>query len=166
MHTRRIRSVASFVAAIIVAGCCSSHATPEFGPGDAANAIAKRNERFAANVRRHDAAALVADFFAPDAIVLAPFTPPVRGTDAIVAFWQHFLGDHAVDATLMTEAVREADSGDLAVEIGSYEMTITPRSGGAAQHDSGKYVVTWQKSGGTWRALYDAFSSNAPPPMR
>lgn len=148
---------------LLVGGCCSSHNSADFSAGDAANTIAKRNDRFVANARSGDANALVHDFYAPDAVVMAPGAPPLRGMDAISAFWTQFLGSAAVDATLTTESVIEADSGDLATEVGSYTMTTTPRSGGAGEQDAGKYVVVWRKRGGQWRAVVDSFSSNAAP---
>jgi uncharacterized protein (TIGR02246 family) len=148
---------------LLAAGCCSSHSSADFSAGDAANAIAKRNARFIANARSGDAAALVRDFYAPDAVVMAPGAPPLRGTDAIAAFWTQFLGSAAVDATLTADNVIEADSGDLATEVGSYTMKVTPRNGGAGEQDEGKYVVVWRKRGGEWRAAVDSFSSNSAP---
>jgi ketosteroid isomerase-like protein len=52
--------------------------------------------------------------------------------------------------------VTVARSGDLAYEVGDYEMTINDKKG-KPQTVKAKYVVVWGKqSDGKWKALVDA----------
>jgi ketosteroid isomerase-like protein len=91
---------------------------------------------------------------------MPPNSPPVTGSDEIRRFWTGFLATGSINATLTTDDVDQ--SGDLAVERGRYEMTIVPVNGTAPVHDAGKYVVSWRKINGQWRATNDIFNSSSP----
>jgi ketosteroid isomerase-like protein len=53
--------------------------------------------------------------------------------------------------------------GDLAVETGTYAMTITPKNGNAVA-DKGKYIHVWKKSAdGSWKVVRYAPNSDIPP---
>ena len=53
-------------------------------------------------------------------------------------------------------------SGDIAVESGSNEMTMTP-AGGKPMTDKGKYVTTWKRqTDGSWKIVRDIMNSNLP----
>ena len=58
----------------------------------------------------------------------------------------------ATDVVLTTDTVLR--SCDMATELGHYEIPAT--------HELGKYVVTWRKINGQWRAVADIFNANAP----
>jgi ketosteroid isomerase-like protein len=150
------------VAALLIGACGSTGSRPAAAlPSDASGAIQKANERFAMNVKLGDAGAVVSDFYAADAIVLPPGAPEMKGAEAIRQYFAGLLSAGSVNLRLTTETVTEAASGDLAAEVGQYELTITPKTGGPI-HDVGKYVVTWRKKGERWQALYDIFNTNAP----
>jgi ketosteroid isomerase-like protein len=56
-----------------------------------------------------------------------------------------------------------AVGGDLAVETGTYEMTVQPRTGPEVK-DKAKYVVAWKRQAdGSWKIMRDIFNSNVPP---
>ena len=65
-----------------------------------------------------------------------------------------------IDATL--EADKVIQSCDMATELGHYALKITPKGGGNPIEDNGKFVVTWRKVGGQWRAIADIFNSDRP----
>jgi uncharacterized protein (TIGR02246 family) len=121
--------------------------------------IMRNNTDFAAAASAGDAARITS-FYADDATFMAPGSPAVRGHDAIGATWTAFLGMGKLDLKLTTDKVIE--SCDLATEIGHYSSTITPK-GGAAMKDTGKYAVTWRKTGGVWKIVADIFNSDVPP---
>lgn len=69
--------------------------------------------------------------------------------------------------TNMKLEVRDvAASGDLAVETGHFEWTLTPRTaGGKPMPDKGKYVVVWKKQAdGSYKLFRDIWNNDAPPP--
>jgi len=60
------------------------------------------------------------------------------------------------------ETLRVEASGDLAVEIGRYTLTLGPEGPGAVQA-RGKYLVAYRRQAdGTWQAIADMFSGNGP----
>ena len=100
--------------------------------------------------------------YASDAVLMPPNAPPQRGAAAIRQFWSGFVASGKVDLKLTDDNVLQ--SGNLATEAGRYDVTITPQ-GGAPIHDNGKYVLTWQKRNGEWKAVYDIFNSDLPAPQ-
>jgi uncharacterized protein (TIGR02246 family) len=148
-------------AAVIFTACSSSpRISSDYAPGDAENAIRRANADFAANARAGNAATLVENFYASDAIVMAPNYPALRGRDAIRAFWTGFLATGTVDAALTSTNVTQPSS-DVAIETGRYDLSLRPASGQAIK-DAGKYIVIWKKSNGRWWAAEDIFNSDMP----
>jgi len=144
----------ALLAALLLAACASMPAN------DAEQAIRKADADFATNARAGNAAALAA-FYADDAVLMPPNAPAFRGPEAIRQFWGGFLATGQIGLDLTVDKVTQ--SGDLATEIGRYEITITPK-GAAPIHDKGKYIVAWRRTGGTWKIFGDIFNSDQPLP--
>ena len=76
----------------------------------------------------------------------------LQGKPAVAAFLQGLFGGN----TLRDVKGKVTDiliGGDLAVETGTYTMTIIPRNGSAVA-DKGKYIHVWKKSvDGSWRVV-------------
>jgi uncharacterized protein (TIGR02246 family) len=124
-------------------------------------AIREINKKWMAAIAVKDTPAIGA-LYAEDAQFLPPNMPKVVGREAIQRGWAEMLGMPGVSLTFETEKFVFAKSGDLAVEIGTYKLTMG--EGAAAVNDSGKAVVTWTKRNGQWLVLTDMFSSDAAPP--
>src|SRR4051794_21485344 len=152
--------IAIAVLAVVTACSSSPRISSDYSPGDAENAIRRANSDFAANARAGNAQTLVTNFYAPDAAVMAPNMPALRGRDAILQFWTGFLASGAVDLALTSTNVTQP-SGDTAIETGRYDLSLRPASGQAIK-DAGKYVVIWKKSNGRWWAAEDIFNSDLP----
>jgi uncharacterized protein (TIGR02246 family) len=150
------------IGVLLAFAACSSSApgSASVTAGDAENAIRRANSQLSADVRAGSAQAIVDNFYAPDAIAMAPNVPALHGRDAIRAFWTQVLGSGSVDLALTPDHVTQSCS-DLAVENGRYDLTITPK-GGQAIHDAGKYIVVWKKTTGRWWATEDIFNSDMP----
>ena len=87
------------VAALVILAACTS-STLDFIrllAGRCENAIRRTNSEFAANARSGNAQTIVNNFYAPDAVVMAPNLPALRGREAILQFWTGFLASGAVD---------------------------------------------------------------------
>ena len=154
------RFILAAAAAILTACSSSPRISSDYSPGDAENAIRRANADFAANARAGNAQTLVTNFYAPDAVVMAPNMPALRGRDAIQQFWTGFLASGSVDLALTSTNVTQPSS-DVAVETGRYDLSLRPASGQAIK-DAGKYVVVWKKSNGRWWAAEDIFNSDMP----
>jgi ketosteroid isomerase-like protein len=148
------------VSAIAVFAACAS-STP-MSSGDAESAIRRANSEFSANVRTANAQAIVDNYYAPDAVGMAPNMPALHGREALRQFWTGFLSTGAIDVVLTSDNVSQPSS-DVAVEMGHYDLSITP-SGAQAIKDKGKYLVMWKKENGRWWAVEDIFNSDLPQP--
>ena len=100
-------------------------------------------------VARSDAATVLRHY-ADDAILMGSGAPMVKGKPAVATF----LDDLFKQNTFKTAKGRVTDitvSGDLAVETGTYEMTIVPKNGPEIS-DRGKYIHVWRRGpDGSWK---------------
>lgn len=143
------------IAVILLAACATMQ--------PAGDVIRKNANDFAAAASHGNVDGMMA-FYADDVIFLPPNAPAMHGKDAVRQFWTGFTSLGAIDAALTTDDVIQ--SGDLAAETGHFDLTISPKGGGAPIKDSGKYLVVWRNIGGEWRIVRDTFNSNAAPPAR
>src|SRR3981081_2197034 len=104
------RFILATAAAILTACSSSPHISSDFSPGDAENAIRRANADFAAAARSGNAQTLVNNFYAPDAVLMAPNYPAFRGHAAIQQFWTGFLAIGSVDAALTSTNVTQPSS--------------------------------------------------------
>ena len=139
---------------LLVAACASMPPA-----NDAEPAIRTMDAEFSAAARSGNVDGMM-NTYADDAVLMPPNFPPFRGLDAIRQFWSGLLGQGQIDATVAPDRVIQ--SGDLAVEIGRYNLRITPKGGGAPVEDNGKFTLTWQRRNGQWKAIYDIFNSDRP----
>ena len=100
-------------------------------------------------------------FYADDAVLLWPDSPPAVGKQAVRAAWSEGFKDPAYSLSWRIEEVVVSRSGDLAYARGSYDATYTPA--GHAVREHGKFLVVWKKRpGGAWRVAVDTDNADAP----
>ena len=105
----------------------------------------------------------IAALYSPDAVLLPPGEPMVKG-EAAKKYWVDFTNGFSGPTELNTLAVEGA--GDVATAIGTYKMTLTPKKAGAKPLpvEEGKYLeVLKRQDDGSWKIIYDMWSPNAPP---
>ena len=105
----------------------------------------------------------IAALYAPDATLLPPGEPMVKG-EAAKKYWMDFAKGYSGPTELNTQSVE--GSGDLAVAVGTYRMSLTPKKAGAKPlpTEEGKYVeVLKRQDDGSWKILHDVWNTNAPP---
>jgi ketosteroid isomerase-like protein len=96
-------------------------------------------------------------FYSDDAIVMPPNAPADTSKEAIRKGWKDFL-DSVNDLSWKATRVEIAKSGDMAVLIGTYDMTMKDGT-----KDHGKYCEVWEKKAdGSWKCGIDMFSSDLP----
>ena len=100
----------------------------------------------------------VAGLFASDGLFMAPHHEAIVGPKAIERKLREF-GENGFQ-DLRLETMRVDSSGDMAMEIGRYAVSIVQESGGIA-NDRGKYVKVWRRLG-AWRIVADCWSSSLP----
>ena len=97
--------------------------------------------------------------YADDASML-PFGAPIAtGTDAIRKTWAGLMAKPGYALTFVPTKIEVASSGDMAWEIGTFELRLSDAQG-QPMEIPGKYVVTWRKIGPTWRVEADIFNTD------
>ncbi len=114
-------------------------------------------------VKAKDAAG-IAQFYAEDGAVMPPNAPIGKGRAAIEQTWASMMGTPGFDLSFTPEQIVVSSSGDMALDRGTYRLTVAPA--GTPQTDTGKYLVVWRKVGGDWKAAADIFNSDLAPANR
>ena len=110
-------------------------------------------------VKAKDAAA-IAQFYTEDGAVMPPNMAIGKGRPAIQKTWAEMMATPGFDLIIAPEEIVISASGDMALDRGTYRLTVSPA--GTPQTDTGKYVVVWRKVGGEWKAAADIFNSDLP----
>jgi ketosteroid isomerase-like protein len=166
-------SVLGFVIIVSLAFSACSQASPETpaesakaAPSDSGQTEARRQIEAATieiwrAVERGDSSAILAHY-ADDALIFGSGAPMVQGKPAVAAFLQGLFGGNTLrDVKGNITDIMVSD--DLAVETGTYAMTIIPKNGSPVG-DKGKYIHVWRKSaGGSWKVVRYAPTSDIPP---
>ena len=97
--------------------------------------------------------------YADDASML-PFGAPIAtGTDAIRKTWAGLMAKPGYALTFVPTKIEVASSGDMAWEIGTFQLRLNDAQG-QPMEIPGKYVVTWRKFGPTWKVEADIFNTD------
>ena len=97
--------------------------------------------------------------YADDASML-PFAAPIAtGTDAIRQTWAGLMAKPGYALTFVPTKIEVASAGDMAWEIGTFELRLNDAQG-QPMEIPGKYVVTWRKLGPTWKVEADIFNTD------
>lgn len=137
--------------------------TPEGGPTvaqDRAGIDSVRN-RYVATWKGADAAQMTT-LYTSDAAVLYPNQPAVIGSTAIQAYFKGFFEEFVQDSFALTSEEIEV-AGPWAFDRGTYRWRATPRAGGPAIEDNGKYLVILRRQpDGSWKVARDMDNSDRP----
>ena len=105
-------------------------------------------------------AASLAFHYAENAAAFPPGQARVEGRENIQKMWEQVIASGAANLALRTAEVEE--SGNLAVETGTFSLE-GPDHNGTAAKSSGKYVVVWKKTAdGTWQMYRDIWNEDVP----
>lgn len=97
--------------------------------------------------------------YATDGSIL-PFNGPMAtGTAAIREVWASLMSKPGYSLTFSPTKISVSASGDMAWEMGTFDLKLND-GGGISKSMPGKYVVTWKKVAGDWRAAADIFNTN------
>ena len=155
--------VLAFAAALLVAACGQQQAA---NSASEANPKAVTHEQDEAAIRSLDAEWVQAvaakdaekstSFYDEHATLMAPGAKIATGTDEIRKTWAAMIGTPGFALTFSPKTIRVSQSGDMAYELGTFELTTDDKKG-KAQTMKANYVVVWGKQAdGSWKALVDA----------
>jgi len=99
-------------------------------------------------------------FYAEDASVL-PFNAPIATSkDQIRQLWSQLMAEPGFGLSFAPTKIEVSKSGDMAYEIGTFELKSNDAQGNATS-TLGKYVVVWKKQPThDWKAVADIFNTN------
>jgi uncharacterized protein (TIGR02246 family) len=134
--------------------------TAAVDPAAAKQAIEAANAKFVTAMTSGDTAT-AANNYADDAIIMMANEEPWRGRAAITNGFAGLLSQMTPKAmSFHTDDVMLA--GDLAVETGTYDMTLQPKTGKAVT-DKGKYLTVWKhQPDGSWKIIRDINNTSLP----
>ena len=102
----------------------------------------------------------VAGLFASDGLFMAPHNESTVGPKPIERKLRAFGESGYQDLRL--ETIRVDSSGDMAMEVGHYSVSVVSENSPTTV-DRGKYLKVWRRLG-AWRIVADCWSSNLPAP--
>jgi ketosteroid isomerase-like protein len=155
--------IGRLVVLVAVAGCAQggSSAADSAGAKDAVAAMDTRVQKwFAAG----QSDSIVADYYAPDAIVLNANAPAANGTAGIKASLDDMFKSGSMRLAFHMTSFRVADS--LAFDEGPYTLELRSKTDTSKVliSDHGNYTTTFVKRNGEWRAMFDVAVSDVPAP--
>jgi uncharacterized protein (TIGR02246 family) len=157
-----IGGVVPWVAVVACAACASPQPPQETAASTDPTPINDIRSRFQAAYNAGDAAA-VAALFADDAVSMPDHEPALEGKAAIEKRMQEVFAQYSPSISI-TPGETEVH-GDVAHEHGTYTIELTPKAGGTAMKDNGKYLVILKREAdGTWKIHHDIDNSSNPPP--
>ena len=140
---------------------CSSNAAPEkptqVNAAAHEQAIRKTNEKWLALISERDAAA-VSKLYTSDGAMMAPGSPIAQGQLALEKAWGGLMQMPGFGLTFKADKITVASGGDMALDQGTYLLTLTGPNG--PTRDVGKYVVVWRNIDGQWKVAADIFNTD------
>ena len=108
----------------------------------------------------HGDTAMALGVVSDDVRFMLPGAPDVRGQEGARVLFAQEMATYRIPALTIHRAeliVR----GDHAIDIGTYEETLVPKTG-ATINAAGRYLVVWRREAGNWRIW--RFMLNFPEP--
>lgn len=106
--------------------------------------------------------AALGKLFTEDAELMPPDGPVLTGRDAIAGHYQGWFDRFATKLTITVD--ESMDVGDLALGRGTYQLTLTPRTGGDAITINGKWMnLSQPQSDGSVQICRHIWNAPTPP---
>jgi len=106
---------------------------------------------------------MVLPLYADDAVSFPSYQPMLKGKAELKAQidMDKQIGFKVLKFKLTTMDIVE--SGDLAIETGTYDMSMEMPGMPEAMNDQGKYITIYQKIDGEWKIKYDMWNTDINP---
>jgi len=152
---RSMIAFASIFVACFAAACAQPQpaAPPDTRAADEA-AIRAGDADFVKFAETKDVDKAVA-LYQDDAVAFAPGMPAVIGKDGLRKFIGGFFAAPGLQVSVHVASVDVARSGDIAIDRGTVESTVTDKKG-KANTNTIEYVLVWKKQAdGSWKIAAD-----------
>jgi len=154
LHENLRLLLAAVAAACLTAGCAQKPAEqPDTRAADEA-AIRANDASFGQWALAKDIDKCVS-LYADDAVAFAPGAPAVIGKDNIRKMIAGLINTPGIQMNAHIASVDVARSGDIAIDRGSVDSTVTDKKGKATTQTI-EYVLVWKKQAdGSWKITAD-----------
>jgi ketosteroid isomerase-like protein len=126
-------------------------------------AVGKAHDVLEGSYHNSDCKAMVANA-ASDAVIEPPNTASAKGVDGIGAWCTPMFTQMKTKALDVSNKSMDV-SGDIAVDRGDYDWTLTPAKGGKDVRAKGRYTTIWHRqSDGSWKWTSLIWNSSEPMP--
>lgn len=157
---RLIRPTVVATLAAIALAACTPQTPPPVDVAAVRTSLEAANAKFMNAMKAGDTATAFANY-ADDAVVMMANQKPWRGR----AEWSAGFGGLLSVMTIKDAAFTTSDvmvSNDLAIETGTYSMTLVPK-GGPEIKDEGKYLTVWKRQAdSSWKIIRDISNTSLP----
>ncbi len=103
------------------------------------------------------------DFYTEDAFSLPSYSPMMKGKSEIEQQSMKNMGTMKI-SNLTTTTTDVFGNGDMAIAIGTYDITLTPAKMKEKITDHGKFLTVWQKlPDGLWKIKAHTYNSDVNP---
>lgn len=145
-------------AALLVGGIGVSFAQKSAGSADE-QAIRKLDKEWSAAAQSKDASKTTS-YYAEDASAFPYNAPIATGKEHIQEMWTTLMALPGFSLTFTPTKIGVAKSGDLAYDVGTFELKFNDASGNPTA-TIGKYVVVWKKQADKqWKVAADIFNTD------
>ena len=104
----------------------------------------------------------IASIYAPDASLLIPNMPTVKGAD-VKGMMKEMLADPNLSLKFVNGKTEVAKSGDIGYTQGTYAMTSSDPKTKKAMLEKGRYLTVFAKQAdGSWKAVSDMNTPDGP----
>ncbi len=157
----RLLLLLSFIVTIVSCAPSAEEAVEEAATTEAdVEAINSQRDEFITLNNANDAAGL-ASLYTNDAMLMPPNQTAVSGKQEIQSWFQTTFDQFTSEITLASEELEVV--GDWAFDRGFYLIALTPKAGGEATEDRGKYITILRKQvDGSWKLARDIWNSDNP----
>ena len=131
--------------------------------GDDEAAIAQIRDGWGTAWKAADATTL-SSYYAADAVNMQNHQPSANGAAEIKSADEAAFAEMAPNDITITSEKLDI-TGDVAYDRGTYSLSVTPKAGGAAMTETGRYLVVLKRqSDGSWKIVEHMANSATPLP--
>ena len=154
----QIRMKLGLPAALFLLGIGVCLAQKSSGNADE-QAIRKLDKEWSAAAQSKDAGKMLA-YYSEEGSAF-PFNAPIAtGKEQIQKLWTGLMSMPGFALTFSPTKIEVAKSGDMAYDVGTFELKLNDASGNPTTA-AGKYVVVWKKQADKqWKAVADIFNTD------
>jgi ketosteroid isomerase-like protein len=128
---------------------------------DVRSVIEDNNARWEKAMMEKDMNTIIS-MYDEDVYSLPSYSPMMRGRQDLERHLRKEMESGMEFNEVNFNTVEVRHEGNIAVEVGTYEMSMKMASG-EDMNDEGKYITVWERKGNDWKVIMEAWNSDHNP---